>query len=219
MRHLVNLPGLGISRINSDSVPVPQDEPTDPDEPGDPGTNGNPDDPEDDNETAQPTAHTREKTNSKSGSHDPSISSQSDPKTLTSAGTSTFKSVTQTKTSAWHSSTETTASTGSNQSTLNTAFRSTLSRSSTASTASATATSTDYIIRLEPAISATQLDDITNDVNAHTTNAYSISLGSRLNDTVICARLNPSSFAQINADSRVSSHPLLISQLVVRFRK
>lgn len=242
----IKLPHLGIFRINSDGVPIPQGEPTDPVEPGDPGTDGNPDDPgdpddhhndpddpddpDDENDTAQPTVHTREKTDSKSGRHDSSMFLQSSPNTWASAGSSTFKSVVQTKSSARHSGTGTTAFTRSKQSTLNTALRSTLSRSSTASTtsatatsttlntalrstlprsstastASATATSTNYIICLEPDISASQLEDITNDVKAHTTSTYSISLGSRPNDTVICAKLNPSSSAQFNADSRVS---------------
>ena len=235
----IKFPPLGIFRISSDGVPVPQDKPSDPGEPsdespgepGNPGTNENPNDPEDENDTAQPTAHTQAKTNSMSGSHDSSMSSQSNSKTLTSAGTSTFKSITQTKrsitqtkssitqtkTSVWHSNSETTASTRSIQSTLNTASRSTLPHSSTASTASATATSTNYIIQLKPAMSATQLEDITNDVKAHTMSTYTIALGSRPNDTVICAKLNPSSFAQFNTDPRVSSHPLLISQLVFHF--
>lgn len=210
----IKFPPLGIFRINSDGVPVPQDKPSDPGEPGDPGTDENPNDPENENNTAQPTVRTHEKTDS----HDSSMSSQSNPKTRTSAGSSTFKSITQTKSSAWHSSPETVASTRSKQRTLKTASRSTLSRSSTASTASATATSTSYIIQLKPAISATQLEDITNDVKAHTTSTYTISLGSRPNDTVICAKLNPSSFAQFNADSRVSSHRLLISRLVFPFK-
>lgn len=206
----IKFPPLGIFRINSDGVPVPEDQPSDPGEPGN--------DPEDEHDTAQPTAHTQENTNSMSGSHDSSTSSQPNSKTLTSAGTSTFKSVTQTKSSTRHSSAETTASTESNQSTSNTVSRSTLPRSSTASSASATATSTNYIIQLKPAISAIQLEDITNDVKALTTSTYTISLGSRPNDTVICAKLNPSSFAQFNADSRVSSHPLLSLQLIFRLR-
>lgn len=210
----IKFPPLGIFRINSDGVPVPQDKPSDPGEPGDPGTDENPDDPENENDTAQPTVHKHEKTDS----HDSSMSSQSNPQTLTSTGTSSFKPFTQTKSSAWHSSTETTASTGSIQSTLNTASRSNLSRSSTASTASATATSTNYIIQLKPAISATQLEDIINDVKAQMTSTYTISLGSRPNDTVICAKLSPSSFAQFNADSRVSTHRLLHSQLVFSLR-
>ena len=210
----IKFPPLGIFRINSDGVPVPQVRPSDPGEPGD----ENPNDPENENDTAQPTAHTQEKTNSRSGSHDSSMSSQSNPKTLTSAGISTFKSISHTKSSAWHSNTKTTVSTGSNQRTLNTASRSTLLHSSTASTASATATSTKYIIQLKPAISTSQLEDITNDVKAHTTGTYTISLGSRPNDTVICAKLSPSSFAQFNADSRVSSHPVLHSQLIFCLR-
>lgn len=90
---------------------------------------------------------------------------------------------------------------------------STKSAASHSSSASASAAPTSYIIRLQPAISATQLEDMIDDVKTHASNMYSILLGSRPNDTVICAKLNDSSYAQLNDISLISS--IILDQKVV----
>ena len=193
----IKLPGLPTFEISPDGVPIPQVPPTDPDDP---------DDPDDQNQSAEITTHAHEKTSLKSEEHIPSATSQSRIKISSSAGSSssarspssarssfsqsTSHTVAYTESSARHSKSWTTAS------------RSTAIHSNSAS---ASATATRYIIRLQPAISATQLEGMIDDVKAHASNMYSIPLGSRPNDTVICAQLNSSSFAQFEDDPLVSS--------------
>lgn len=190
----IKLPGLPTFEISPGGVPIPQEPPTDPNDPGDPGNDGNPDDPDDQNQSAELTSRAHEKTSLKSENRAPSTTSQSRIKTAASVRPSSAHSISQavpsTKSSAHHSSSWTTAS------------ESTASHSSAAS---ASATTTKYIIRLQPAISATQLEDIVNNVKAHASNMYSIPLGSRPNDTVICAKLNGSSYVQFNDNKLVSS--------------
>lgn len=90
--------------------------------------------------------------------------------------------------------------------TWTTVSRSTASQSSTAS---ATVTTTNYIKRLEPTISSTLLGDLIDEVKAQPPKMYSFPLGSRPNDTVICAILNGSSFPQFNADPLLSPCTIL----------
>ena len=180
----IKLPGFPTFKISANGVPIPQD----------PGNDGNPNDPGDQDNSAEVTSHAHEKTTLKSKHHTPSTTTP--PRTKTSASARSSRS---------HSSPHTVASTKSptNQlSSQTTAYRSTASHSSLAS---ATAATTNYIIRLQPTISATELEDMVDDVKAHASNMYSISLGSRPNDTVICAKLNGSSSALFNKDPLVSS--------------
>lgn len=193
----IKLPGLPTFEISPNGVPIPQDFPTDPNDPGDPDNDGNPDDPDDQNQSVELTSRAHEKTSLKSKDRARSTTSQSRIKTTASVGPSSAHSISQampsTKSSGHHSS---------RSSSWTTASETTASHSSAAS---ASATTTKYIIRLQPAISATQLEDIIDNVKAHASNMYSIPLGSRPNDTVICAKLNGSSYVQFNNNQLVSS--------------
>ena len=124
-----------------------------------------------------------------------------DPDESDDDNTSAFSASSTQIRSSTKSSTLSTQFSPSQTSTRNSSSRSTVSQSSSAS---ASATSTAYIIRLVTEISATQLGVITDDVKRRDPSMYSISLGSRPNDTVICSRLNGSSFKDFSANSLVS---------------
>ena len=194
----IKLPGFPIFKIGPNGIPIPQDDPTDPVEPGDPGSNGNPGDPDesdDDNTSVQRESSASERTSVESTISATLTGSLSRSTTVTVSPSSTqIRSSTKLSTlSTQFSSSQT--------STRTSASRSTVSQSSSAS---ASATSTAYIIRLVSEISATQLGVITDDVKRRDPSMYSISLGSRPNDTVICSRLNSSSLEYFSANSLVS---------------
>ena len=194
----IKLPGFPIFRIGPNGIPIPQEDPADPVEPGDPGSNGDPDNPDEldgENTSVQHGSSVSEKSNVKSTISATSTISLSRSKTVTFSPSSTqIRSPTK-------SSTLSTQFSSSQTSTPTSASISTVSQSSSASPS---ATSTAYIIRLVSDISATQLGVITDDVKRRDTKMYSISLGSRPNDTVICSRLNSSSLGHFSANSLVS---------------
>ena len=193
----IKLPGFSVFKIGPNGIPIPQDEPTDPVEPGDPGSNGpdDPDESDDDNTSAQHGSSLSEKTSVKSA-----VSATSTGPLSRSITVISSPSDTQTRSST-KSSTLSTQFISSQSSTPTSASRSTVSQSSSAS---ASATSTGYIIRLVSEISATQLRVITDNVKRRDPSMYSISLGSKPNDTVICSRLNSSSLKYLSANSLVS---------------
>lgn len=197
----IKFPGFGTFRISGNGVPVPQDSTT--------SNDGDPEDPGDssDQDNTEIISHAHEKTKIKSEHHAKSTASQSNFKTAESIRPSSSRSGTQTE-AVTKSFTVSTRSPSYHSSTRPTASRSTASHSTAAS---ASATSTKYIIVLEPAISTTQLEGVINGVKAHAPNMYNVSVGSRPNDTVICAKLNSSSFNQFSNDPLVSSRTLLRS--------
>ena len=196
----IKIPGFGTFRISGNGVPVPQDSTT--------GNDGNPEDhdnPSDQVDGTEAISEAHKKTNIKSEDHATSTTSQSNFKTAASTRPSSSRLGTQTE-AVTKLSTVSTRSPSYHSSTRTTASRSTASHSSVASPS---ATSTKYIIVLKPAISTTQLEGVVNDVKAHAPSMYNVSVGSRPNDTVICAKLNGSSFAQFSDDPLVSSRTIL----------
>ena len=191
----IKFPGFPIFKIGPNGIPIPQDDPTYPDELRDPGSNGDPDESDDDNTSVQRESSTSEKTSVKS-----TMSATLTGSLSRSTAVTVSPSSTQIRSST-KSSTLSTRFSSSQTSTRTSASRSTVSQSSSAS---ASATSTAYIIRLVSEISATQLGVITDDVKRRDPSMYSISLGSRPNDTVICSRLNSSSLDYFRGNSLVS---------------
>ena len=191
----VKIPGFPTFKISGNGVPIPQ-EPTEPVEPGASSNDENPDDPDDSDDqdsSAEITSRAHDKTSAG---------------TSLSPSQSRFRTADSTGPSSSHQTTQSVLSTNSSAYPSSVRAATSVSTKSYSSTASASATTINYIIRLRSDVSTSQLENIMDDVKGQAPNMYSIALGSRPNDTVICAKLNGSSLAQFNNDPLVSSSPI-----------